>query len=60
MIKPIAYAMGTALSSLLLKLIMDQILKKVKTRVQMERKELKIICYADHAIIMAENENDFQ
>lgn len=53
---------GDSLSPLLFNIIMDEIIKNVKNRkgYKMGNKELKIICYADDAVLLAESEDDLQ
>lgn len=53
---------GDSLSPLLFNLIMDEIIKKVKTKkgYPMGNKELKILRYADYAVLFAESEDDLQ
>lgn len=65
--QPIKYETGIrqrdSLSPLIFNLIMmDEIIKNVRKRrgYKMGEKEIKIICYADDAIITTENEDDLQ
>lgn len=53
---------GDSLSLYLFYIIMNEIIKKVKQKggYRVGNKELKIICYADNAIIVAEDEDDLQ
>lgn len=50
---------GDSLSSLIFKLIMDEIISKVEKRrgYKMGEQEIQIICYTDDTIIMKNNEN---
>lgn len=52
-----------SLSLILFNLIMDEIIKEVKTAregVKLGRKGIKIVCYADDAVITSEDEDDLQ
>lgn len=53
---------GDSLSPLLFNIILDEIIKQVKTRrgYRMGNKEIQILCYADDTILIAENEDDLQ
>lgn len=53
---------GDSLSPLLFNIIMDEIIKKVRVGrgYRMGNEEVTIICYADDAMICAENEDDLQ
>lgn len=54
---------GDSLSPILFNLILDQIVNKVKTigkGYKMGQKEIKILCYADDTVLIAENEEDLQ
>ena len=53
---------GDSLSPLLFNIIMDEIIKKVsKLRgYKMGEKKINILCYADDAVLVAENEDDLQ
>ncbi|XP_015187255.1 PREDICTED: uncharacterized protein LOC107072109 [Polistes dominula] len=53
---------GDSLSPLLFTIIMDEIIKKVREQrgYQMGNREIKISCYADDAVLIAENEDDLQ
>ena len=54
---------GDSLSPTLFNLIMDQIIQQVKNKnlgYQMHNTKFNILCYADDAVLMADNENDLQ
>lgn len=54
---------GDSLSPVLFNVIMDQIISEVKTAgkgYRMGKKEFKIICYADDAVIISEDEDNLQ
>lgn len=51
---------GDSLNPLLLNTIMDEILKKIKSLkgYRLGRSNVNILCYADDAVLVAENEDD--
>lgn len=53
---------GDSLSPLLFNVVMDEVIKKVKLSrgYRLGDKEVKILCYADDAVLFAENEDDLQ
>lgn len=54
---------GDNLSPVLFNLIMDEILEKIKTvgrGYKMGTREIKLICYADDVVLIADNEDDLQ
>lgn len=60
---PVAVGIRQGDSSILFNIIMDEIIEEVKTAgrgYSMERNEIKIVCYADDAVIISENEDNLQ
>ena len=53
---------GDSLSPLLFNIIMDEIIKQVRKHkgYKMGDREIKILCYADDAVLIAEDEDDLQ
>ncbi|XP_057653539.1 uncharacterized protein LOC130892274 [Diorhabda carinulata] len=54
---------GDSLSPILFNIIMDEIIKEVKTagrRYRMGKHEFKIVCYADDAVVISEDEDILQ
>lgn len=53
---------GDSLSPLLFNIILDEIIKQVKTKrgYRMGNREIQILCYADDTVLIAEDEDDLQ
>lgn len=53
---------GDSLSPVLFNIVMEEIIKRVNTGkgYEMGQQEIKIVCYADDAVLLANNEDDLQ